>query len=185
MELTANRGVAAPPATDASEADRRLLEALEPGLALVPAPYAALGARIGMSEADVTARLAALQERGVIRRFGVIVRHRALGYRANAMAVWDVPDAQAPAFGARLAAQPGVTLCYRRARSLPAWRYNLYCMIHGRDRTAVAARIAGLIRTCGLAGFPHAVLFSRRCFKQSGARYRGPGPDGGQGRGRG
>lgn len=155
-------------------ADRDLLAALAEGLPLVPAPYAALGARLGMDEAEVMARLAALARRGTIRRFGVIVRHRVLGYRANAMAVWDVPDAQAAAFGARLARAPGVTLCYRRARSLPAWPYNLYCMIHGRDRATVAARIAELSEGCGLAGFPQAVLFSRRCFKQSGARYRAP-----------
>lgn len=155
-------------------ADRELLAALAEGLPRVPAPYAALGARLGIDEAEVMARLAGLVRRGVIRRFGVIVHHRALGYRANAMAVWDVPDEKVAAFGARLAREPGVTLCYRRARSLPLWPYNLYCMVHGRERAAVAARVAELNASCGLAGFPHALLFSRRCFKQSGARYGAP-----------
>jgi len=178
MELSATR-IGATGAGEVTPTDRRLLAALEDGLPLVPAPYAALGARIGLSEARVLAHLAALQASGVVRRFGVIVRHRALGYRANAMAVWDVPDAQAAALGARLAREPGVTLCYRRARRLPLWPYNLYCMVHGRERAAVTARVAGLSASCGLGGFAHALLFSRRCFKQSGARYGAAGAGGG------
>jgi hypothetical protein len=73
--------------------------------------------------------------------------------------------------GEALAREPGVTLCYRRERALPAWRYNLFCMIHGRDRATVLARIDELEHARGLAGFPSAVLFSRRAFKQRGAHY--------------
>ncbi len=57
---------------------------------------------------------------GVIKRLGVVVRHRELGYRANAMVVWDVPDERVDEVGRTLAALPFVTLCYRRPRRLPA-----------------------------------------------------------------
>jgi len=75
------------------------------------------------------------------------------------------------AFGGRIAATGAVTLCYRRPRQLPDWRYNLFCMIHGKDRDDVSMRVAALSATCGLDACPHAVLFSRRRFKQRGARY--------------
>lgn len=152
--------------------DRLLLEAIQQGLPLAPRPYAAIGARLGMSELEVVRRLERLLASGVVKRFGVVVRHHELGYGANAMAVWDVPDERADELGRRLAEFGFVTLCYRRARSLPAWRYNLYCMIHGRDRDTVRAQIAQLIEVCGLTEAPHAVLFSRRRFKQCGANYR-------------
>jgi hypothetical protein len=87
------------------------------------------------------------------------------------MVVWDVPDAEARAVGERMARWPDVNLCYRRERLLPAWRYNLYCMIHGRDRVHVLARIAAMDARLDLVGYPYEVLFSRRCFKQRGARY--------------
>jgi hypothetical protein len=87
------------------------------------------------------------------------------------MAVWDVPDEQVSAIGAQLATEPAVTLCYRRKRHAPRWPYNLYCMLHGRDRGEVEATLASLRERAGLAAFPHAVLFSARCFKQRGARY--------------
>jgi DNA-binding Lrp family transcriptional regulator len=153
------------------ERDRVLLEALRHGLPLAPRPYAVIGASIGMGEAEVVQRLQRLLAAGVVTRFGIVVRHHELGYGANAMAVWDVPDARVATLGRRIAGFEFVTLCYRRERSLPAWPYNLYCMIHGRDRALVQAHLATLRQACGLHGFPHAVLFSRRRFKQCGASY--------------
>lgn len=152
--------------------DRQLLAAIHGGLPLVSRPYAKVGAPLGMPEAEVVERLQRLLAQGVIKRFGVVVRHHELGYRANAMVVWDVPDKRAPDIGRRLARLDFVTLCYRRARSLPAWRYNLYCMIHGRDRATVQGHIAFINGLCGLNEMPQAVLFSRRRFKQCGADYR-------------
>jgi DNA-binding Lrp family transcriptional regulator len=152
-------------------ADRRLVAALEYGLPFFSRPYAVLAARAGLDEHGVLERLAHWQTQGLVRRLGVIVRHHELGYRANAMSVWDVPDAHAPRFGRALAESDGVTLAYRRARHLPQWPYNLYCMIHGVDRDRVATRIAELGCALRLGRFPHAVLFSRTRFKQTGARY--------------
>lgn len=154
-----------------SESDRRLLGALEEGLPLVAQPYAALAAAAGLDEQDVLACLDGWTKAGLIRRFGVIVRHRELGYRCNAMVVWDVPDAQVRDKGARLAQQDGVTLCYRRTRGGARWPYNLYCMIHGRSRESVQAQVEHIQETCALGAYPMQILFSRTRFKQTGARY--------------
>ena len=151
--------------------DTALVAALEAGLPLVAHPYAALGARAQMGEASVLATLEAWIEAGIVTRLGVIVRHHELGFTANAMTVWDVPDEIVATFGRRLAAADCVTLCYRRARDLPRWHYNLYCMIHGRSHERVLAQIEWLRESCGLLGYPFAVLFSSQRFKQRGARY--------------
>jgi DNA-binding Lrp family transcriptional regulator len=157
-----------------NDLDRRLIAAIQDGLPLVPRPYAAIGDALGMGEAEVIAGLRRLIEGGVIRRFGVIVRHHELGYRANAMVVWDVPDARVGDAGRTLAGLPFVTLCYRRPRRLPLWPYNMFCMIHGRDRSTVETLVEQTTATAGLEGLPRAVLFSRRRFKQRGARYAAP-----------
>jgi DNA-binding Lrp family transcriptional regulator len=150
---------------------RRVLGALQDGLPLVAAPYAELGRRAGCSEAEVLDAIAAAQSDGVIRRFGVVLRHHELGLGANAMCVWDVPDDVVGEYGRRLAEEPLVTLCYRRPRVLPDWRYNLFCMIHGSAREAVIAARDDIAARLGLDAWPHAVLFSGRRFKQRGARY--------------
>ncbi len=109
---------------------------------------------------------------GLIKRFGVVVRHRELGYQANAMCVWDVPDEEVRR--GRCEARPGTA----RDPLLPAHAgaagLAVQPLLHGarppprrrraRDRGDPRAR-------CGLAGYPSAVLFSLRCFKQRGARY--------------
>lgn len=155
--------------------ERALVAALQGGLPLVPQPFAALAKHacwLGCDgEQRVITRIGEWQDRGVVKRFGIVVRHRALGYVANAMCVWDVPLPDADRIGRALAAEAGVTLCYRRARAGTVWPYNLYCMLHGRDRAEVETRIAMLTARHGLARYPHAVLFSRRAFKQRGARY--------------
>jgi DNA-binding Lrp family transcriptional regulator len=151
-----------------NEHDRRLVTALQPGLALVPQPFAQLAEDAGMEESVLAGRLAAWLDEGCIKRFGVVVRHHELGYKANAMLVFDVPDELVSAVGQRLAREPGVTLCYRRQRHLPYWPANLFCMVHGRSREAVEPVIE---RLCHLAGYPCEALFSLRRFKQCGAKY--------------
>jgi DNA-binding Lrp family transcriptional regulator len=152
-------------------ADRALLAAVAKGLPLVPRPYAAIGEALGLDEDEVLAGLRRLCANGIISRLGIVVRHHELGWHANAMTVWDVPDARVPAAGAVLCGLSFVTLCYRRPRRPPAWPYNLFCMIHGRDREEVLGQVEETTAAAGLGGLPRDVLFSVRRFKQQGARY--------------
>ncbi len=154
-----------------SDQEQRLLTRLQSGLPLVPRPFQQMGESIGLTEEVVLATLADLQQRGVIKRMGVIVRHHELGYRANAMVVWDLPDPLADGYASQLITHGMITLCYRRARSLPHWPYNLYCMIHGRARPEVMQAVQEVVACCDIGQFPHQVLFSLRRFKQCGARY--------------
>ena len=154
-----------------SDKDRALIAAIQGGLPLVAKPYAAIAVQLEETESAVIARLETLQAAGMIKRMGVVVKHRALGYRANAMVVWDIPDDQVERIGELLAEESCVTLCYQRPRRLPAWRYNLFCMIHGRERDSVLRRLEQIAACHGLENFPHSVLFSGRSFKQRGAHY--------------
>ncbi|MBK8579027.1 MAG: Lrp/AsnC family transcriptional regulator [Candidatus Accumulibacter sp.] len=153
------------------EGERRLVSALQEGLPLFIRPFAVLASRVGCDESEVLERIRRWCAEGVIKRFGVIVRHRELGYMANAMLVHDIPDADVGEIGERLACATGVTLCYQRPRVPPEWPYNLFCMIHGQDRAQVEASIAELRARLGLTGYAHDILFSLTRFKQRGAHY--------------
>lgn len=154
------------------DGDVPLAALLEHGLPLLERPYDAWGEALRRSPAAVLATLQRWLQQGTLRRFGAIVRHHEAGFAHNAMTVFDVPDAWVDTCGTALARQRGVTLTYRRERA-QGWSYNLYCMVHGRDRDAVRAAIGSAIERCGLAAHPHEILFSRRRFKQVGARYFG------------
>lgn len=165
-----------------AEARRRLRALLEEGLPLSPRPWQALGERCGLSEDEAMACVRRWQAEGLIKRLGLVVRHRRLGIRANAMVVWDVPDDAVHAAGRRLAGMDAVRLCYRRPRRMPDWPYNLFCMVHGRDRNTVSEQVERISSAAGLAGRPRDVLFSVRRFKQRGARYDfGPPQPGAEG----
>jgi siroheme decarboxylase len=162
---------AARPAVPVEPAWRPLAARLEAlGVPLVERPYAALGAPLGLDEASVMATLARWCEQGTLRRLGVVLRHHEFGIAANAMTVFAPPEDAIDAAGEVLAAQPGVTLCYRRA-SAEQWPYTLYCMVHGRERAVVRRAIDAATRAAGLEGVPREVLFSTRRYKQTGSRY--------------
>jgi siroheme decarboxylase len=149
--------------------DLVLLQSLTQGLAICSAPYAELANRLNRSEADVMERIRALHDAAIITRFGVIVRHRALGWSSNAMVVWELPANQVDVAGPKLAAQPGVTLCYER-RTVPGiWSYRLFSMIHARSRNEARDVLAQAAALPELTGARYKVLFSTRCFKQTGA----------------
>lgn len=153
------------------ELERRLVMALQEGLPFFIRPFQVLAQRVGCEEVEVLERIRRWCDEGIIKRFGVVVRHHELGFRANAMLVHDIPDAEVERIGNALAQAEGVTLCYRRPRVLPDWPYNLFCMIHGQAREEVEARIATLRRDVGLESCAHEILFSLTRFKQTGAKY--------------
>ncbi|UVM24167.1 AsnC family protein [Pseudomonas wadenswilerensis] len=147
---------------------RRLLES---GLPLLARPYQHLARQIGAEEQQVLAQINQWQQQGLFRRLGLVLNHRALGFTANAMLVLDIPDALIDEVGQRLGREPLVSLCYQRPRRLPQWRYNLFCMVHGRQRERVEAHIAALLEQHLLSDLPYQVLFSTQAFKQCGGRF--------------
>jgi DNA-binding Lrp family transcriptional regulator len=147
--------------------DRPLMQALSGGLALVSRPFSELAGALNRSEADVIARIGALSAARILTRVGVIVRHRALGWVANAMVVWQ--PACVETAGLALSRVPGVTLCYQRRTVPGVWDWPLFCMIHAQSRPEAMAVLDRARALPELAGASHKILFSTRCFKQHGA----------------
>jgi len=153
--------------------DRRLVVATQGGLPLVARPYHELATTLGISADEVMSRLARMLERGVVRRIGAVPNHYAIGYTANGMSVWDVPDVLIDGFGERVGALDFVTHCYHRPRCLPHWPYNLFAMVHGGSRSEVLDKVAQIAALLGPACRAHDVLFSTAILKKSGLRIGG------------
>ncbi len=153
------------------ETQTRLIAEIQSGLPIVEEPYKEIADKLSISEEDVIRRIKIMLTTGTIKRMGVIVRHHELGYRANAMLVWDIADEQVNKFGTLLSQENCVTLCYQRPRHLPHWPYNLFTMIHGKDTSSVKQCINDIVEKHSLQNMPKATLFSTRRFKQRGACY--------------
>ncbi|WP_170327972.1 siroheme decarboxylase subunit beta [Ruegeria arenilitoris] len=155
--------------------DREIIEALQGGLPLVPAPYAQVAADMDMDEDELLLRLADLKSRGVIRRIAAAPNHYKLGMTSNGMTVWDVKDDRVTELGTLIGALPFVTHCYERPRALPDWPYNLFAMVHGTDRDEVEEKRAEITAILGDACRAKDILYSTRILKKTGLRLKTKG----------
>ena len=153
--------------------DWAIVRETQAGLPLTAAPYRAIGDAVGVSEEEVIRRVTAMLESGVIRRVGAVPNHYRLGYRGNAMSVWDIDDARVEAIGARIGALDFVSHCYLRPRHPPRWPYNLFAMVHGRTRDEAMEKVAQIAGLLGPDNRGHDVLFSTRVLKKTGLRIGG------------
>jgi DNA-binding Lrp family transcriptional regulator len=157
------------PASLSPEVQRQLMQALQQDLPLTPTPFKALADRFQVSDEVFFAFLHYLQASHKMSRFSGIVRHRKLGFTANAMVVWQIPAAQAPNFVKAAIAYEAVSHCYERV-TYPHWPYNLYTMIHGTSRDVTEQVIATLAaQEAAVAGYE--VLYSTREFKKQRVDY--------------
>jgi len=150
--------------------DAGIVRATQAGLPLVPEPWRAVAESVGITQAQLFARVAAMLADGRIRRIGAVPNHYRLGYTANGMSVWDVADDAVDALGAQVGALAFVTHCYRRPRRLPQWRYNLFAMVHGRGRAEADAHVEEIRALLAPALRAHDVLYSTRILKKTGLR---------------
>jgi DNA-binding Lrp family transcriptional regulator len=128
---------------------------------------------VGITPEEVMERLASMLDSGVIRRIGAVPNHYAIGYTANGMSVWDVPDERIDELGARIGALDFVTHCYHRPRKLPEWPYSLFAMVHGSSRAEVQAKVAEIAALLGADCRAYDVLFSTGILKKTGLRIGG------------
>ena len=151
-----------------SDRDRIVINGLQQDLPLVPAPFAAIAARLGISEADLLAQCRSLLERGIIRRFSASINHRQVGYTANAMTCWAAPPEKVDVAGQKLALLAEVSHCYERKTS-DLWQYNMFAMIHGHDEETCRQIADRVSRETGMGNYVS--LFSTREFKKTRVKY--------------
>lgn len=152
------------------ETDRRVILATQDGLPLERRPYEALARKLGIPAGEVMQRLRRMLDNGIIRRIAAVPNHYTLGYTANGMSVWNVPDEHVEALGKQVGALDFVSHCYRRPRHLPAWPYNLFAMVHAASREEALEKVGEIARLLGENDRGHDVLFSRRILKKTGMR---------------
>lgn len=152
--------------------DREIIVATQAGLPIVSRPYDAVGEQLGISGNEVKTRMEKMLQSGKIRRIAAVPNHYALGYQANGMTVWDIPDDKVTWCGEKLGALPNVSHCYRRPRHLPMWRYNLFAMLHGKTKNDVIEQMNAIAELLAPHVNNYDVLFSTEILKKTGLRLK-------------
>ncbi len=156
------------PAVVLTGEERLAARILQEPLPLVSRPFAAAAANGGLSEAALLAAAQMFQASGALRRIALVARHQLLGYRANAMLVWDVEESRTPAAGAALARRPDVSQCYARPRA-PGVPGNLFAMFHATDWGGMFGAVETAESEAGLAG--GIAFITIKEYKKTSMRY--------------
>jgi siroheme decarboxylase len=159
------------PATALSRADKQMIRVLQQDLPIVAEPFAVWAAQAGVGIEALFAAARGFQERGVMRRFAVVLRHREAGISANAMGVWAVPAEQTESFGTAAAAFPAVSHCYL-PQSWPDWPYTMFTMVHAPTQAQCDAVLARIAQKTGVQQY--AALYSTKEYKKSRVQYFTP-----------
>jgi DNA-binding Lrp family transcriptional regulator len=162
-----------------SAIDRHLVRVLQGDISGEHRPFSAIAHMAAdtcgehLSEEEVIRRINRWIDAGIIRRVGAIVRHEKLGYTANVMSVWNVPEKISIVVGAVLAAQPEVSHCYERP-SAPTWPSNLYAMVHGHSKeecAEVVKRVQAQLAKADIELPEPLMLYTTREVKKTSAKY--------------
>ena len=149
---------------------RAIIAATQGGLPLTAQPYDAVGDVVGLSGAEVQARMQAMLAGGVIRRIGAVPNHYKLGFNANGMTVWDISDEHISELGQKVGALEFVSHCYHRPRHLPHWPYNMFAMVHGKTREEVKSHAKEITAILGSSVNASDIIYSKRILKKTGLR---------------
>jgi DNA-binding Lrp family transcriptional regulator len=158
-------------APELSSLERAAIRVVQEDLPLVERPFAAHGEKLGISEADVLDLLRAFKERKLMRRFAAVMNHRNAGFKANAMGVWAVPEADLDRIGPAMAGFAAVSHCYRRP-TYDDWPYSVFTMVHGRSARDCEATIEAIRDETGIDEY--SLLWSIKEYKKVRVRYFTP-----------
>jgi siroheme decarboxylase len=157
-----------PEAIELSELDVAVIRATQGPMEVVPEPFAAAAAELGVGQDELLAHLESMRERRALRRVAAILFHRRAGFSANGMGVWRVPEERILELGPRMASFRGISHCYQRP-TYADWPYSVFTMAHGRSKEECDAILDSIAEDTGIE--ERRTLYSSTEFKKCRLRY--------------
>ena len=151
-----------------TEQDKDFIRELQKDMEIIDEPFVQAANNLGITEDELFAKMKHYESMGVLRRFAAILRHRQVGFTANGMIVWKVPEGRITSVGETLGSFPQVSHCYERP-TYDDWPYNVFSMIHCKTHDEaydVAKTIQNQINVD-----EYKILFSSREFKKTRVEY--------------
>lgn len=151
-----------------TEKDKEFIRELQKDMEIIDEPFVKAANNLGITEEELFDIMKHYENIGVMRRFAAILRHRQIGFTANGMIVWKVPENRISEVGSKLGAYPQVSHCYQRP-TYPDWPYNVFSMIHCKthdEANKMAKTIQNQIQVAD-----YKILFSSREFKKTRVEY--------------
>ncbi len=151
-----------------TEEDKKFIRELQKDLEIVDKPFLNATQKLGLTEEQIFEKLRYYENIGVMRRFAAILRHRDVGFTANGMIVWEVPDERITEVGEKLGAFPQVSHCYQRP-VYKDWPYSVFSMIHCKSIDEAKNMAKEIQKEIQVDDYK--ILFSAREFKKTRVEY--------------
>ena len=135
-----------------SDAEKKVLNAIQHGMPMTLEPYQDLADTIDIAPEQVLQMLRDWKNDKRIRRLGAIVNHFQMGHGIGAMVVWNVPEKDADQIGQQFASFSKVSHAYRRP-SKKNWSFNLYTMVHATCADELEKTIRDMSSQSGISEF--------------------------------
>jgi DNA-binding Lrp family transcriptional regulator len=146
------------------EIDLKLLVSLKKGIPLSASPFTDIAAELKIPLEEVINRLNQLKADKVIRRFGASIKPNNIGLSVNVLVAWKVPPNNIQEVGKALSEIKEISHCYERTADNPNWIYNLYTVLHAKNRSDIEAMVNELSSKWHLE---YKLLYSTRDLKHS------------------
>ena len=154
--------------TVANTIEEKIMALIQADIHVTKRPFLEIAKEIGVEEEVVIETLRKLHEEGIIRRFGVTIRHQKSGYEANAMVAWQIDEDRIDEVGKMMAAFEAVSHCYRRD-PVKQWPYNLYTMVHAKTEEECYKTAEAM--SALTSAKKYILLFSREELKKTSMKY--------------
>ena len=151
-----------------TEQDKDFIRELQKDMEIIDEPFVKAANNLGISENELFEKLKHYEDVGVMRRFAAILRHRQVGFTANGMIVWKVPEDRISQVGDLLGAFPQVSHCYERP-TYDDWPYNVFSMIHCKTHDEAHEMAKTIQNQINVDEYD--ILFSSREFKKTRVEY--------------
>ena len=148
--------------------DKEIIKVLQEDFPLCEEPYKVLAEKVGLGEEEFLQHVQKLVDEKKIRKMGAVLRHREAGFKANALCAWQVSPEKIDEVAKIMSTHSAVSHCYDRTTA-PNWIYNLYTMIHAKNREECNAIINELSQMTGIKNFQ--VMYSKKEWKKTGMKY--------------
>jgi DNA-binding Lrp family transcriptional regulator len=130
--------------------DKKIIHYLQGDLPLTVRPFAVLAERIGISEEELLDKI------------------QQVGFKANAMVAWCVPDDKIDETGFLMATFKEVSHCYQR-KIQDKWKYNIFTMVHGKNKRDCQGIVKRIAKRTGIKDY--VILLTLKEYKKTSPRY--------------
>jgi len=151
-----------------TDEEREVLRESQWDMPVVAEPFAGAAEKAGVSVERLLEVLEGLKRKGMLRRVAAVLFHRRMGYRANGMGVWKVPDERLEEVGPIMASFRSVSHCYLRP-TYEDWPYNLFSMVHGQTKEECEEILDAIAEETGI--FERTSLYSTKEYKKTRVPY--------------